>query len=67
MCRFNARQWKNCATCQFWIGPRTLDQLQQAAEADQMAQGSCALQKRPLRKYATNSCIGWRKWAALGP
>jgi len=66
MCIFAARDWKNCATCEYWVGPRTLDDRQQAAEADGMAVGACRLQKGHVRKYATSSCYHWRRWSRLG-
>lgn len=61
---FSARDWKNCATCQFWNGPRQFVPLRLACKVDQSEVGSCA-RRGDDRHYATNSCIGWRCWALL--
>ena len=65
MGRFSARQWQNCATCQFWTGHRKVNAQHSAAETDPSTVGTCTLTGREGRKYATNSCIGWRRWQAL--
>ena len=65
MARFSARCWKNCATCEYWLGPRRLNELMAAAEVAEMAQGRC--EARDEKTYAITSCIRWRRWGALKP
>ena len=65
MARFTAREWKNCATCEFWVGPRGFSELHTAAEVDVMAEGVCALNQKRLRRFATGSCIDWQRWEPL--
>ena len=50
MARFTAREWKNCATCEFWVGPRDFNELLTAAEVDVRAEGVCALNQKRLRR-----------------
>ena len=63
--RFSARQWHNCATCQFWCGPRDWDAHQNAVVTDGMECGECTSKDKPCRKYATNTCIAWTPWTQL--
>ena len=64
MARFSARCWKNCATCEFWTGPREFNELLDAAEVEEMAQGNCDAEGKGARSYATTSCIRWRRWSS---
>jgi len=65
MCRFTTSDWKNCATCRFWTGPRELNDLHTAAETEATSFGDCTLDEKHRRHYATNSCIRWRAWTAI--
>ena len=64
MCLFSPRDWKNCATCQFWSGPRQFVQARMACQAGPRDCGTCAL-RGDQRRYVTNSCIAWRLWDPL--
>ena len=63
MCRFSARQWNNCATCDFWTGQRQVNVLHQAADVAAQGEGLCRWHVRP--QYATASCIRWQAWSKL--
>ena len=58
---------KNCATCNYWAGSRTLGRDRDRAEyAGNSVKGECAggghdRQQRP----ADGSCGKWIKWSAL--
>ncbi len=65
MGKFTARQWQNCATCEFWRGPRELDAVQKAADLDPSAQGPCVRNGTQVKRYATSSCISWKAWTAF--
>jgi len=65
MCKFAPVDWKNCATCQYWTGPRALTDLHNAADVEPSSWGECTLDPQHRRHYATNSCIRWRAWAAI--
>ncbi len=67
MARFSARTWQNCATCQFWLGPRTLNTTMVVAEVEESAGGTCTAKGIDSKSYATTSCIGWRRWLPLEP
>jgi len=67
MARFSARCWKNCATCEFWMGPREFNELLDAAEVDETAQGTCDAEGKGAKSYATTSCIRWRRWSSFLP
>ena len=67
MARFSARNWNNCATCEFWLGSRRFNEYMIAAETDLEARGICSASGRGISTYATASCVGWRKWATLAP
>jgi hypothetical protein len=69
MARFSSRSWNNCATCNFWQGPRKLHAPMGAADVEAGAQGACARKQEKLHwrptTYATNSCSLWREWASI--
>jgi len=67
MGRFTAREWQNCATCQYWVGPRQLNQSLSAAEVDPAARGTCIFHQKCAHRYATTSCINWQVWGVLRP
>ena len=67
MARFSAKTWQNCATCQFWLGPRVLNARMVVAEVDEAAEGACTARKQNPRRYATASCNGWQRWVPLEP
>ena len=57
--------WKNCATCSFWQGPRTLNEDRNSVTVDNNAQGQCDGFWKGSRKNANNKCSEWRKWADI--
>ena len=63
MAKFSARFWQNCATCEFWVGPRQFNAPMVAAEVDEKAEGACSGERKDSKSYATTSCVGWRQWA----
>ncbi|KPK86197.1 MAG: hypothetical protein AMJ81_01750 [Phycisphaerae bacterium SM23_33] len=65
MAKYSPNIWQNCATCEFWVGPRRPDESGATAEVDEAAQGKCILRGAHAEKYATNTCVGWRRWTAL--
>ena len=67
MARFSAKNWKNCATCRFWSGPRDLDTVMLATQVEPLAQGECSTRGRGIKAYATGSCNAWRLWPELRP
>ena len=67
MARFSAKCWQNCATCEFWSGPRGVNALMAAAEVEAAARGVCGANGKDSKSHATSSCIGWRKWGMLDP
>lgn len=65
MAKYAATNWKNCATCEFWDGPRQTGLEPGTSAVDEGARGKCTLHGSGATKYATNTCAGWRRWAAL--
>jgi hypothetical protein len=57
--------WKNCATCDFWQGPRKLDGGGVAVTVDSSSQGQCNGFWKGSRKTGNNKCSEWRKWGDL--
>jgi hypothetical protein len=57
--------WKNCATCDFWQGPRQLDGGRIAVTVDSSALGQCTGFWSGSRKMGNNKCTEWRKWIEL--
>ena len=57
--------WKNCATCDFWLGQRKLDGDSVAVTVDSSTQGQCNGFWKGSRKTGNNKCSEWRKWSSL--
>lgn len=67
MARYSPRYWRNCATCAFWLGRRSVNAPMAAAEVDEHAQGKCRAIHKNSKRYATSSCPGWNMWPTLRP
>ena len=65
MAKYSTTMWRNCATCEFWQGPRDVNEPMHASEVDERACGPCKLVYKNAKRYATNSCARWRGWMAL--
>ena len=65
MAKYSPKYWRNCATCEFWLGVRSLNAAMAAAEVDEHAQGTCRTIHKNPKRYATSSCPGWKPWATL--
>ena len=63
MAKYSVTNWKNCATCEFWDGPRVSNE--ELTVVDESAGGKCTLHGSGATKYPTNTCVGWRRWADL--
>lgn len=65
MARYSPNVWQNCATCEFWVGSRKADKFDFTAEVLEATRGRCTLRSSHDEKYATSTCVGWRRWSAL--
>ncbi len=66
MALFQPKLWKNCATCNFWTGSRKTNDIHSGVRAEMNCCGECMQAKyKGLRRFATNSCLKWRRWNAL--
>lgn len=65
MAKYSVTNWKNCATCEFWNGPRTSSHVRETSVVDESARGKCTLHGSGATKYPTNTCVGWRRWLEL--
>ena len=66
MSLFKPKDWRNCATCQFWTGTRHTDDRHVGVRAGPIDCGSCRLAKyKGQRRFATNACIQWQQWNVL--
>ncbi|MBE6957671.1 MAG: hypothetical protein E7447_00770 [Ruminococcaceae bacterium] len=61
--------WKNCATCAFWIANRDCDHFgQRAIVPSSSERGRCAIPSggwRGSQRQANNTCSSWQKWPVL--
>lgn len=59
--------WNNCATCQFWTGPRTPTTFRDRVEFESNdIQGMCAGGGWDRSMKAAGSCCSdWVKWGVL--
>jgi len=65
MARYSVANWKNCATCEFWEGPREVGAAPGTSVVEETARGKCTLHGSGATKYPTNTCVGWRRWVEL--
>ena len=60
--------WKQCATCAFWMGPRTSDNFGSAVYLDISSCGMCAIPSggwKGAQKPANTVCGDYQKWPVL--
>ena len=61
--------WKQCATCAFWMGPRTCDVFGQRVTVNNACdRGMCGIPQggwRRQQRQANQSCSDWQKWPVL--
>jgi hypothetical protein len=58
--------FKNCVTCSFWTGERSLNLSRTRAEYDSGVKGDCLEGGRKISgKPPTSMCSKWQKWGAL--
>ena len=67
MSKFSPKYWQNCATCDFWVGPRTCDAQQGAAVVKELVEGKCTIIQADAKRFSLASCTKWKKWASLQP
>ena len=61
-----SKTWQNCATCEFWVGPRAPDHWRERVEVENDAKGECTGKTwNRSQKTATQSCSDWKAWSVL--
>jgi hypothetical protein len=58
--------FKNCVTCDYWTGPRSLNSTRTRAEYDSGVDGNCLEGGRKItHKPPSATCSKWQKWGQL--
>ncbi|MHB8887122.1 MAG: hypothetical protein ACYC5H_18955, partial [Methylovirgula sp.] len=57
--------WKRCATCEFWSGPRIPGAFLNDVRFDQKNKAQCVGKRKGQSKSGNDSCPHWVKWAVL--
>lgn len=61
--------WKNCTTCAYWTGARTVDNFgQRATVKNSTDRGKCANPTggwKNIERTAVSTCSKWERWPAL--
>lgn len=54
-----------CATCEFWSGPREMNNNRSQVSVEGDATGKCFVGATPVPRRMSNNCPKWKKWAVF--